>query len=98
MNESFSRFLTLVPDRADVLALESVRSESISWDDVRLPFLTLGGVAAFVVFSTERQVFDSTLLFVSALSATAVPVLSRVVTSVGTRMGSSGPSDKGANA
>jgi hypothetical protein len=93
MNESFRRFLATVPDRAAVLALESVRSGAFSWDDVRLPLLTAGGVAAFVVFSTERQVFDSTLLFVSTVSATALPAFSRVVTSLGTRMAKTSGSD-----
>lgn len=93
MNASFRRFLATVPDRAEVLALESARTDAFSWDDVRLPMLTAGAVAAFVVFSTERQVFDSTLLFVSTVGATALPAITRVVSSLGARMASGSSSD-----
>jgi hypothetical protein len=57
------------------------KAEASAWGRIQAPFaLVLMGVAAFI-FITQRQVFDISIAFFSAL-ATSLPVLFRVLGTV----------------
>jgi hypothetical protein len=80
MNESFRRFVARGMCRHEVRDLEKKANESV-WGQIRAPFaLVLLGVAAFI-FITQRQVFDISTAFFTAL-ATSLPVLFRVLGAV----------------
>jgi hypothetical protein len=80
MNESFRRFVARDVCLHEVRDLEK-KADASAWGRMRAPFaMVLLGVAAFI-FITQRQVFDISTAFFSAL-ATSLPVLFRVLGAV----------------
>jgi hypothetical protein len=80
MNESFRRFVATDICLHEVRDLEK-KADTSAWGRMRAPFaMVLLGVAAFI-FITQRQVFDISIAFFSAL-ATSLPVLFRVLGAV----------------
>ncbi|HEX4959424.1 MAG TPA: cache domain-containing protein [Thermoanaerobaculia bacterium] len=80
MNESFRRFVARGMCQHEVRNLER-KADVSAWGRIRAPFaLVLLGVAAFI-FITQRQAFDISIAFFTAL-ATGLPVLFRVLGAV----------------
>ena len=81
MNRSFGRFVleTVDPKTVDTWEESGERS---AWQQLRIPLL-LGTLALVVfLFTTQRQLFNSTLAFLSAVTVGA-PALFRMLTMVG---------------
>lgn len=76
MNESFRRFVATDVCLGEVRSLER-RAEASAWNQIRAPFIvSLIGVCAFF-FITQREVFDGSMAFFSAVAA-SLPALFRV--------------------
>jgi hypothetical protein len=85
MNESFRRYIAGDVHLHEIRALEQ-KADASTWGQIRGPFIVvLIGVAAFF-FITQRQVFDVSMAFFSAIAA-SLPALFRVVSTVSSRPG-----------
>jgi hypothetical protein len=74
MNESFSRFVVAEGSMEKLVAWQREGAGSSIWEMLRVPFvIVLLGVAAFL-FVSQRELYNSTLAFVSAF-AVAMPSL-----------------------
>ena len=72
LNETFRRFV--VSRRGEVLPLERRDAEDSAWANLKRPLVTaMLGVAVFF-FATQREMFNTTLIFVSAVAG-ALPQL-----------------------
>ncbi len=75
LNETFRRFV--VGKREDVLPVERENARDSAWSQLKRPLAAvLLGIAVFV-FATQRDVFNTTLVFVSAVAG-ALPQLLKV--------------------
>jgi drug/metabolite transporter (DMT)-like permease len=81
MSESFASFVCAIRNPQQVREWEAA-CEGFGWKDMRLPLVTIASVCAFLLFLSQRDLFDSTMLFVSALGATGVPALARLAGTV----------------
>lgn len=76
MNETFRRFV--ISHKHEVLAIERRETEDSPWAHVKRPLTTvLLGVGVFF-FATQREVFNTTLVFVTALAG-ALPQILQLV-------------------
>lgn len=78
MNRTFRRFVMSGTCRSEVLAKERRSGEMSVWGRLRKPMIAAFGGAAAFFFFTQREVFDSSLLFLS-LTAGALPHLLELV-------------------
>jgi hypothetical protein len=53
---------------------------ALCWEDLRVPILCVLGVLAYVVANTQQAVYDSLLVFGSALASVGVPSMASLVT------------------
>lgn len=76
MNETFRSFV--IAHKHEVLAIERRETEDSPWAHLKRPLTTvLLGVAVFF-FATQREVFNTTLVFVTALAG-ALPQILQIV-------------------
>lgn len=76
MNETFRRFV--ISHKHEVLAIERRETEDSPWAHLKRPLTTvLLGVGVFF-FATQREVFNTTLVFVTALAG-ALPQILQLV-------------------
>lgn len=78
MNRTFRRFVMSGTCRSEVLQKERRSGKTSVWGRLRKPMIAALGGAAVFFFVTQREVFDSSLLFLS-LTAGALPHLLELV-------------------
>ena len=77
MNETFSRFVASQATEFNLKAWKSGEEGGI-WDDLKVPFAIILLVAGGFLFVSQRDLYNSTLAFVSAFAA-AMPALFKVL-------------------
>jgi hypothetical protein len=77
MNETFSRFVALQATEFNLKVWKSGEEGGI-WDDLKVPFAIILLVAGGFLFVSQRDLYNSTLAFVSAFAA-AMPALFKVL-------------------
>jgi hypothetical protein len=77
MNETFSRFVAAQATEFNLKAWKGEEEGSI-WEDLKVPFAIILLVAGGFLFVSQRDLYNSTLAFVSAFAA-AMPALFKVL-------------------
>ena len=77
MNETFSRFVSAQATEFNLKAWKG-KEESGIWEDLKVPFAIILLVAGGFLFVSQRDLYNSTLAFVSAFAA-AMPALFKVL-------------------
>ena len=67
-NDSFALFVRIQGAEADVSTWETP-PPGLKWQHVRAPLFVLFACSTYVLFFTERTLFDSTLLYATTLAA-----------------------------
>ena len=74
MTRSFAAFIARVENRVEIARLER-EGEGFGWSELKLPMATGALAAAFLLFLTQRDLFNSTLILVSAFGASGIPAV-----------------------
>ena len=77
MNETFSRFVAAQATEVNLQAWKGTEEPSI-WEDLKVPFLIILVVAGGFLFVSQRDLYNSTLAFVTAFAAT-MPAIFKVL-------------------
>src|SRR5262249_20263632 len=91
MNETFSRFVSAQATEFNLKAWKKGVEEGGIWEDLKVPFAIVLLVAGGFLFVSQRDLYNSTLAFVSAFAA-AMPALFKVLGMFpGSKAGGAGP-------
>jgi hypothetical protein len=80
MNQSFARFVTQVQDPSEVHAWEHAAT-GMSWANLRWGLLGVLLVALLFLWATQRELFNSTMMFMSA-AAVGLPGILKLLSSL----------------
>jgi len=83
MNRTFRLFVLSPANRAAVVRLEGM-AEPSTWDRLRLPLVILASAAGVFLYTTQRDVFTSTVAMVGGVT-TAVPAIVRALSLIAQR-------------
>jgi hypothetical protein len=81
MNQSFARFVTQVQDPSEVHAWEHAAT-GMSWANLRWGLLGVLLVALLFLWATQRELFNSTMMFMSA-AAVGLPGILKLLSNLG---------------
>jgi hypothetical protein len=83
MNESFGLFVRTIRNPEEV-ARNETSSGGFGWSEMKLPLASIAVSCAVLLFISHRELVDSTVVFVSALGASGIPMLSKLANAVKT--------------
>ena len=86
MNETFRRFILSDTRRADAAAAED--QSTSTWDSVRWPFLIMLMAMLAFLFTTQHELFNTTLGVITALAA-GIPVILKMASLFGEKRAAS---------